>query len=218
MAVAYCCLLLIRHGRTVSNVEGVYAGWSDVPLDEVGREQAATLGQRLAALSLSAVYSSPVQRALETAGPIAAARELPVVPAEELGELRMPGWQGLGEREIAARHPVEWDTWTRNPAALESPHVESLSRAAQRVRKLVSELGRRHAQEIVALVTHEAIVRLILLTSLGIELRAYRSFHVPNGSLSALAWRPESAHLILLGDTSHHDGGRLSVLDRAARA
>jgi broad specificity phosphatase PhoE len=205
-------LLLIRHGRTHLNQQNVYAGWSEAPLDEAGREQAASLGRRLASVPLAAVYSSPLLRALQTAEAIVAGQPLKLEAREELAELKMAGWQGLGEREIAKRFPVEWQAWCRSPAALDCPHIESLSAAARRVRPLISEVARRHAGGAVAIVTHEAIVRLVVLISLGLDLHHYRSFRVMPGSLSILQWRPNGAQLVLLDDTSHHDGGRPEVL------
>jgi broad specificity phosphatase PhoE len=203
---------LIRHGRTELNLRNVYAGWSDVGLDAVGHEQAAALARRLEPVPLAAVVASPLRRAGETAEALAAGRRIEIERRDELAELHMPLWQGLGEAEIAQRFPVEWSVWCRDPASLDVPHLESLSSAARRSRHLVAELGRRHAGRCVAVVTHEAIVRAALLTSLGIELRHYRRFRIPLASLSVLAWRPEAAQLWLMGDASHLDGGGLSFL------
>jgi len=211
-----CWLVLVRHGRTELNQRNVYAGASDVELDEVGREQAAALADRLRELSLSALYCSPLTRALQTAQPIAAACGLDVQVRDELAELRMGAWQGLGPAEIAQRFPVEWDAWCRNPASLDVPHIESLSSAAQRVRRLVGQVGRDCDGKCVALLTHDGIVRLIVLTSLGLDLRHYRSFRVRLGSLSVVEWKPKSSHLWLLDDTSHHESGGLGFLRAAA--
>jgi broad specificity phosphatase PhoE len=205
-------LLLVRHGRTEANRGGFYAGRSDVPLDELGRTQAGAVARRLARERVAAVYASPMQRTLETAEPIARAHGLEVQPIEELAELSMPGWQGLGEKEIAERFPVEWQAWMRNPAALDCRYIESLSSLGRRVRHALGGIGRRHEGEAAVVVSHEAVLRVAILLSLGLELRAYRRLRVAPGSLSALAWSPEGSSLMLLSDSSHQDEGRLSFL------
>jgi broad specificity phosphatase PhoE len=208
-------MLLVRHGQTEANRRGVYAGWSDEPLDEAGRLQAAAVASRLAAVPLQAVYSSPLRRAVQTAEPLARSASLEIHLLEELAELRMPGWQGLNESELASRFPVEWAAWIRNPAALECSHVESLSSLARRVRPALAGIGRRHRGQSVAIISHEAVLRVGILSALGLELRSYRRLYVPPGSLSILRWSPDGATLALLGDTSHYDGGRLGFLAQA---
>jgi probable phosphoglycerate mutase len=152
---------------------------------------------------------------MQTAEAIRGSASGSVQTVDELTELRMPGWQGLGEKEIAERHPVEWQAWCRSPATLECPYIESLSSASARVRRVVSEIGNRHPRQAVALVTHEAIVRLIILTSLGLDLHSYRALRVPNASVSVVGWRHRGSRLWLLGDTSHYDGGELGFLATA---
>lgn len=87
-------LLLIRHGQTGGNKQR-YVGWEDVPLDVVGVDQARTVAELLATEPMDALYSSPLLRALDTARPLAAARELPILVRDELKEIDYGRYQGL---------------------------------------------------------------------------------------------------------------------------
>ena len=87
-------LILIRHGETEWNVSGRYQGQTDIPLSDRGRAQAEALGRRFASIPVDAVYSSPLQRAYDTAAAIARVKGLPIQKADGLKELDFGEWDG----------------------------------------------------------------------------------------------------------------------------
>ena len=95
-------LFLARHGETDWNREGRFQGHADPPLNGTGRAQAAQLAAGLADVELSAVYSSPLRRALETARVVAAAHELEAVALDALREVDVGSWQGLTRADAKA--------------------------------------------------------------------------------------------------------------------
>jgi len=105
-------LVVWRHGLTTYNAERRFQGQSDVPLNEIGRAQAAQAAPYLAALRPSAIYSSDLSRASGTADALARLTGLPVHLDKDLRERSGGSWEGLTEREIAERYPVERRTWT----------------------------------------------------------------------------------------------------------
>jgi glucosyl-3-phosphoglycerate phosphatase len=105
-------LVLWRHGQTTYNVERRFQGQSDVPLNEVGRRQAADAARYLAALRPSAIYSSDLSRASATAGALARLTGLPVQLDKDLRERGGGCWEGLTEAEIRERFPAERVTWS----------------------------------------------------------------------------------------------------------
>jgi glucosyl-3-phosphoglycerate phosphatase len=105
-------LVLWRHGQTTYNVERRFQGQSDVPLNEVGRQQAADAARYLAALRPSALYSSDLSRAAATAGALARLTGLPVQLDKDLRERGGGCWEGLTEAEIRERFPAERVTWS----------------------------------------------------------------------------------------------------------
>jgi uncharacterized phosphatase len=98
-------ILLARHGETDWNREGRFQGHADPPLNRTGRAQAVDLSVALMAEELAAVYSSPLQRALETAEVIAASHGLEPVPVDGLREVDVGSWSGLTRAEIDERFP-----------------------------------------------------------------------------------------------------------------
>ena len=94
-------LLLVRHGLTLSNVQGRYTGQSDVSLTEVGKRQAEAVGKRLATEGLNVIVSSDLQRARDTANAIARHHNLPVWNDADLREASLGEWEGLTYREVS---------------------------------------------------------------------------------------------------------------------
>jgi glucosyl-3-phosphoglycerate phosphatase len=105
-------LVLWRHGQTTYNVERRFQGQSDVPLNDVGRRQAADAARYLAALRPAAIYSSDLSRASATAGALARLTGLPVQLDKDLRERGGGCWEGLTETEIRERFPAERMTWS----------------------------------------------------------------------------------------------------------
>ena len=105
-------LVVWRHGLTSYNAEHRFQGQSDIPLNEVGRAQAAEAARYLAALRPSAIYSSDLSRASATAEALARLTGLPVHLDKDLRERSGGSWEGLTDTEIAERYPVERATWT----------------------------------------------------------------------------------------------------------
>jgi glucosyl-3-phosphoglycerate phosphatase len=105
-------LVVWRHGLTTYNAERRFQGQSDIPLNEVGRAQAAQAARYLAALRPSAIYSSDLSRASATADALARLTGLPVHLDKDLRERSGGSWEGLTDTEIAERYPVERLTWT----------------------------------------------------------------------------------------------------------
>jgi len=105
-------LVLWRHGLTTYNLERRFQGQADVPLNEVGRAQAAGAARYLAAMRPSAIYSSDLSRASATADALARLTGLPVLLDKDLRERSGGSWEGLTAVEIAERYPVERMTWS----------------------------------------------------------------------------------------------------------
>src|SRR5690606_33466317 len=151
MAVA----LLVRHGRTAANVDGLLAGWSPaVPLDARGVEQAVQLGRRLATTPLVAVVSSPLERCLQTADAITSAHD-GAPPArhtdDAIGECHYGAWTGRPLAELA-REPL-WDDIQKRPSTVRFPphddyRAESMLEMLDRVVTGISAWDQRSEEEI----------------------------------------------------------------------
>lgn len=137
-------LLLTRHG-TAAPDDVFLGGKVDPPLTPKGRREAEHLAGRLAGIRLDRIVASPMIRALETAGPIAADRRIAVETDERLRELAYGSWEGLTHAQIGARDPELWARWRADPAATQPPGGESGDEVAARVRSFLAALIDREA-------------------------------------------------------------------------
>lgn len=196
---------LIRHGVTASNLEQRYMGRSEEPLSNDGRLQARCLARRLAATEIAALYSSPLRRTRDTAEIIGQPHALPCEVAADFNELGLERWQGLTASEIEARDGEAWRTWCVDPARLRLPGIEPFAQVSERVRRGMRALVKRHPDATVAVVTHDGIIRIAVLESLGSGLGLYRAIPVDNTGLTTLEFTPERTYLRALNDTGHLD-------------
>jgi phosphoserine phosphatase len=160
-------ILLARHGETDWNRDNRFQGRADPPLNDAGREQAATLAASLAGEQLDAVYSSPLRRAVETADVVAAPHGLEPTPVEALREVDVGSWQGLTRTEIESRYPEQFRRWLAFEQGWEDG--ETYEEMGVRVVGALSELSARHAGERVLALTHGGPIRAAIAAASGIS-------------------------------------------------
>jgi probable phosphomutase (TIGR03848 family) len=207
-------VILVRHGRSTANAEGVLAGWSPgVALDDTGRAQATALAARLSPLPLAAVVSSPLQRCQETVKPLLDTRpELALHTDERVGECHYGDWTGRKLSELA-EEPL-WATVQRHPAAAVFPGEEGESLRAMQARAVdaVRDWNRRveeaHGPDAVYLVcSHGDIIKSLAADALGMHLDLFQRISTEPCSVTVIRYTPHRPFLLRLGDT-----GDLSTL------
>ncbi len=166
-------LLLLRHGRTAHNATGRFQGQVDVPLDEVGRAQAAQVAPLIAARCPVTIVSSDSSRAVETAAAVAELTGQQVVLDDRLREIDVGGWAGLTLDEVKAVFPQEHADWINgNREQLRRGGGETYGEVAARALLAVSPLLDGPSTEIVLAVTHGGTARSLIDLLLGIPMRA----------------------------------------------
>ena len=195
-------VLLVRHGRTTANTSGVLAGWTPgVRLDDHGEEQARALAERMAAVPLAAVVSSPLERCQQTAaalravaGPKGAARP-EVATDERLGECRYGDWTGR-ELKTLVRDPL-WKVVQEHPSAAVFPGPEGESmrgmqlRAVDAVRDWDARVAEQHGPDAVwVAVSHGDVIKAVLADALGAHLDAFQRIVVSPCSVSVVTYTP----------------------------
>ena len=158
-------ILLARHGETDWNREGRFQGHADPPLNRTGRDQAVELSLALMAEDLAAVYSSPLQRALETAELVAASRELEPVIVAALQEVDVGSWSGLTRTEVEHRFPKQYARWLDHGQGWEDG--ETYDEMGTRVVAALLELAAAHDGERVLAVTHGGPIRAAFAFAAG---------------------------------------------------
>jgi broad specificity phosphatase PhoE len=166
---------LVRHGQTDWNSEGRYQGQSNVPLNEIGRAQAVTLARQLMDSSFAAIYSSDLQRAVETAEIIAAALHLPVMLEPRLREINQGEWEGQLVEVIRSRYAGLWQARSIDPANLRPPGGETVLEVAGRVNTALDDIAHRNPNTDVLIVSHGLAIATVICKRDGIPLgQAYR--------------------------------------------
>lgn len=187
-------VILVRHGRTSANASGTLAGrLPGVRLDEIGVQQAARTAERLAAVPLTALVSSPLERCKQTAKAIAAAQATASTITSERGitECDYGEWQGRPLKDLA-KEPL-WKTVQGQPSAAAFPGGESLSgmqsRAVAAVRRHDAALEAAHgAGAVWVAVSHGDIIKSILADALGMHLDLFQRIHVDPASVSIIRY------------------------------
>ncbi|GIF07496.1 histidine phosphatase family protein [Actinoplanes siamensis] len=151
-------LIVWRHGNTDWNAGGRIQGQLDVPLNDLGRRQAAEAAERLAALRPDAIVASDLRRAAETAAALATRTGLTVRPDERLRERFFGEWQGLTTAEAAARHPDGYARWKAG-ADVVGDGVETLDELGKRVAEAFQDAIAPAPGGVVVAATHGAAAR-----------------------------------------------------------
>jgi alpha-ribazole phosphatase len=155
-------LILVRHGETDWNVEGRWQGQADVPLNARGRQQAAQLAQSLADLGITAIVSSDLSRAAETARALARVTGLSIHFDPRLREIHQGEWEGQLISQIQARYSEALRQRNENPAAIAAPGGETAAQVLERVLAAVDEICQEYPNETVAVVSHGYALALLI--------------------------------------------------------
>jgi 2,3-bisphosphoglycerate-dependent phosphoglycerate mutase len=198
--------VFIRHGETDWNRQQRFQGHADVPLNAMGLAQAARLGERLAGERPAALVSSDLQRARQTAAPLAAAWGQ--VPALQRGfrEQGFGALEGLEVAQIKTSHPDLWARWLDHQADFELPGGESLRHFHARVLAAVRETAAQHGDGPVVVVTHGGVLDMLWRTAHGLPLDGLRACEIPNTGINRLRWKNGTLDILQWADAAHLAG------------
>lgn len=197
-------LLLIRHGENEYTRTGRLAGWTPgVRLNEAGRAQAQNVAERLSAVPIQAVYSSPLERARETARPLADQKRLPVQILAGVAEVRYGSWQGRSLKSLGRTRL--WRTVQALPSAMQFPDGETFRAVQVRAVEAVEALVRAHPRHTIAVFSHGDVVKLVVAHYLGQPLDLFQRIQIATGSVTALRLGQGQPALVKLNDTGRLD-------------
>jgi len=185
----------------VWNAQGRIQGRADPPLDELGREQARRLAERLRQEAVVALYTSPLRRAQETADIIGRALDVPVVPDERLQEYDVGDIAGLTWEQVVERYPDVAHRWAEAQEELGIPGEEGHGPFRARVVAAFGDIVSRHADGPVGVVAHGGTLGTYLNHLIGLQTRA-SPFRFDNGSLSVVEANPVRPRIVLLNSVT----------------
>ena len=196
--------VLLRHGETALSGGRRFAGRGDIPLTGAGLQQAAAAAARLAARGgLDLIITSPLQRARQTAGAVAAATGVPVVAEDGWMETDFGEWEGLTHAEAAQRWPDQAAAWLTDPGAA-PPGGESLAATSDRVLTALGSLLAGHPAATVLVVSHVTPMKVLLRHALLAPPAAMRRMLLDVACLCEIDWYAGGAGLVrTMNDTAH---------------
>ena len=199
-------LLLIRHGENDFVKTGKLPGrLPGIHLNEKGRKQAEALGEALRDVPIKAIYSSPLERALETAEPIAKARNLPILQEPGLRDSDVGKWQGKSLKVL--RLTNAWKVVQNAPSRFQFPEGESFIELQTRIANALENMIRKHnkPKHIVAVVFHADPIKLAVSHFLGLPLDHFQRLGCDTGSVTVLHVNEMGAHLLKLNQRPPFD-------------
>ncbi|MEN6409859.1 MAG: histidine phosphatase family protein [Anaerolineaceae bacterium] len=198
-------LLLIRHGENDFVGKRLAGHLPDVHLNEKGRHQADALIPILGSQPIRAIYSSPLERAVETAEPLANHLGLTIQICDNLAEINFGDWQGCPIDQL--RKSKEWETVQNHPEEMRFPGGESFSEAQMRLVTAVDGIAASHdKKEMVACFSHSDSIKLLVAHYLGMPLKHFQRLTVDTASISAVYLGVSHPYLLQL------NGKDLSVM------
>lgn len=196
-------IILIRHGQTDWNLEGRWQGASDIPLNATGRAQARALAGRLTTWPIENIYSSDLERAVDTAQTLADAVDVDLIIDEGWRERNLGELEGLTKDEIQEKFPH----LALPRHFVEAKGGETYIQFKRRIVATFEKIMAKHAGETTVVVSHSASLRVLVSHILEIPDRIYAPFSLGgNTGISRIVIEDGHAQLNLLNDTSHIAG------------
>jgi 2,3-bisphosphoglycerate-dependent phosphoglycerate mutase len=203
-------VLAIRHGETSWNVDTRIQGKLDIGLNDNGRKQAERLGAALAKSQaqeplnvISAIYSSDLWRAYDTALSISQATGVPVVTDEGLRERGFGVFEGKTFDEIAQLWPDQSLRWRQRDPHFCPEGGESLTQFTERILKASQALAAAHLGQQIALVAHGGVMDVLYRAATGQGIQAPRTWSLGNAVINRLLWTPAGFTLVGWNDAQH---------------
>jgi probable phosphoglycerate mutase len=199
-------LVVIRHGQAEGNTAHRLIGWSEVSLDEVGRNQADLIARRLRSVGLERIVSSDITRARQTAEPLANRLGLEIEPDRRMREIDNGAWTGLLPSEVHARWPEMWQSYI-DGNDVDRPDGERWCDVRRRVRECLEELG--SDGRVTAVFTHGGPIMLAAEWALDITL--------PGNIFGGVLAAPANTSITAIADgklVSYADAGHLGSIGR----
>ena len=199
-------ILLVRHGRTPWNKDKIFRGSIDIPLDDVGREEAGLLAEWLKDETIHAAYTSPLSRSRATAAAIARHHGIQVIDQPGLSDLDYGEWQGVPLAEVKVRYADLYRQWETAPHTVRFPGGETLDELRRRALAAVAEVVQRHPQQVVLLSAHRAVNKVLIAAFIGLDNSHFWRIAQDTTALNRFHRVGDIWHIMSLNDTCHLRG------------
>lgn len=192
-------ILLIRHGHTDWIGKALAGRTSGVRLSDAGRQQAVQLANRLRGMTLQAIYSSPLERTLETAEPLGTALNLPIQAKPRLMEVDFGEWTGKTLQELESN--PGWKRFNSLRSTFRAPGGERLPDVQVRMIDELEDLRTAHPDGAIAVVSHQDAIKAALVHYAGIPLDLFHRFEIHPASVSILQLADWGPRVVTINNT-----------------
>ncbi len=189
-------IYIIRHGQSLGNLQGGFAGHTDYPLSDLGHRQARMTADYLRDAHIDVVLSSTLSRAVQTAQPIAADRGLTVLPCAEFMEMNFGKWEGMPLDAVEAKYPGSITEWKTEMYKTVCPDGESMVECYDRAIKALQNAAKTYKDKDICIVSHGALIKCMLCYLHGFAVT----------DIQRAAWADNASVT-----TVENDGGRLTL-------
>ena len=210
-----CHIYLVRHGATQHNLlvpprmQGCHI---DEPLAPLGKQQAVDTAKSLREKPITALYTSPLRRAMETARPIAERHGLVPIEIADLTEADVGRWEDRGWKEIAENDAEAYAAFRDDPVASGYPEGENLGEVTSRVLKAMDQITQKHPDEQIVVVAHSVVNRLCLGELLGLPVPLRRRVPQDNCGISQLVYQGDKRWVVTINAKEHLASNQTPIL------
>ena len=200
-------VIFVRHGQSTANLACLFAGHTDVALTELGHKQAENTANFLKNYPISAIYSSDLERSMQTAAPTGKMHNLPVVPDRELREIFAGEWEGRAYEELLEKYTQSFNTWRTDCGRAHPEGGESTLELGARIYGEVDRLIEKHKGECFAIFTHATPIRLMRAKWEGYPPEELKNVEFcANASVSVVEYDDNGNANVLLYGYDEHQG------------
>jgi broad specificity phosphatase PhoE len=200
-------IYVVRHDETTWNKEEVFRGRKDIPLNDTGLWQAERTGAFFADKGVSAIYSSPLARAKQTASRIGEASRVPIKVDDAFIDMDFGAWEGLSLAAVQQRFPQPLDIWRKYPHRFRVQGAETLAQVRKRVKKGLQAATMDGS--VVVIVTHRVICKLLALHFLGVSNRHFWKIKCDPASITLAEQNGDETTLSMVNQTLHLQGSAI---------
>ncbi len=195
-------ILFMRHGQTDWNKAGRWQGHADIPLNETGQQQAEALCHRLKSWPIDTIYTSDLQRCVQTAVPLATALGLEPIKTQLWRERDVGDFSGMTGEQAREQYPEIWAKAVRG--MIDPPNGEPFADVQARAWRAFESVVEAHSEGMVAVITHGGFLHALLAQVMGIDPGIYGRFSMRgNTGLSIVEVNDRGPVVTRLNDTSH---------------
>ncbi|MFW6146827.1 MAG: histidine phosphatase family protein [Thermodesulfobacteriota bacterium] len=197
---------LARHGETEWNKELRFRGRADIPLNQTGHRQAKAIADALADKEINAIYTSPLQRSIETALPTADLFGLRSTTVQGLIDISYGQWEGLGYGEVQKQYANLYHQWEEYPEAVKFPEGESLDEVRERSFSAFKDAVAENSDKSILVIPHRVINKVLLCAILGLSNAHFWLLKQDTGCINVIEHVDNRFVLVKMNDTCHLKG------------